>query len=315
MGANLLATALSIAGISLTLSCGAQLTRYEYVQVHMGVPVRLVFYTGSDGAAAAAATAAFARIAQLDSRLSDYRADSELRRLDGHASAVPVSDDLFAVLEIALELARATNGAFDPTVGPFTRMWRTSRGTLRLPSAGELEAARARVGWEKVSLDRDARTVRLAVPGMMLDLGGIGKGYVLDEALATLRRHGIRRALLEAGGDIVLGDAPPARPGWAIEISGAVEPISVLARTAIATSGDTEQFVTIDGTRYSHVVDPRTGLGLTSGVSVTVIAKNGATADAMATAVSVWGREAGTELAARARAVTVVWHDPPRRSQ
>ncbi len=278
----------------------------------MGVPVRVVLYAESDRVASQAAGAAFARIAELDSRFSDYRADSELRRLSERSGEwTPVSEDLFAVLDLAVRLARATDGAFDPTVGPLTRLWRTSRQTLRLPRAGELDSARSRVGWQKISLDPGTRTVLLTVGNMRLDLGGVGKGYVLDQAMAVLERHGTGRALVEAGGDIVVGDAPPGRPGWEIAIPGASGEAAGQARAlthaAVSTSGDTEQFVMIGGVRHSHVVDPRTGLGVTNTVTATVIASDGATADAMATAVSVLGREAGTRLAVQTPGVVVVW--------
>ena len=126
---------------------------------------------------------------------------------------------------------------------------------------------------------------------MRLDLGGIAKGYILEEALHTLRSAGVRRALIEAGGDIVVGDAPPDRDGWRIDVTGADREFAAraakLTNAALATSGPTAQFVEIDGVRYSHVVDPRTGVGLTNHVTAHVIARDGATADALATALTV----------------------------
>lgn len=278
------------------------LTRYEYAQVHLGVRTRLVVYTPDEATAARACTAAFQRIAELEDRLSDYRPASELSRLGAQAGGppVPVSDGLFFILQRARDLSRRSDGAFDVTVGPYVALWRRARQTGQFPSEEELRQARRVVGWWKMRLDPQTQTVCLLRPGMRLDLGGIAKGYAGDCALAVLRRWGVRRALFEAGGDIVVGDPPPGRPGWVVELFGD-HPASkgkalTLANAAISTSGDTEQFVEFNGKRYSHIVDPRTGLGLTNRIAVTVVARDGLTADSLATAVSVLGPKRGKAL-------------------
>lgn len=301
---------------SAALSSCTRLERCEYSQVHMGVRVRVIVYADQE-TASRAASAAFARIAELDATLSDYRVGSEVNLLaDRAGNRVRVSDDLYAVLDMALRLARESGGAFDPTIGPLTQLWRAARESHALPAPEVLERARSLVGSEKVSLDSVARTVRLAAPGMRLDLGAIAKGYVLQEALTALRREGTQRALVEAGGDIVVGDPPPGRRGWRIDIPGATGELArraaALTNAAVATSGDAEQFVVIDGVRYSHVVDPRTGLGLTSRVTATVIAANGALADALATAATILGPEAGQTFLERHEAVGLIWHDADR---
>ncbi|MCX7967208.1 MAG: FAD:protein FMN transferase [Armatimonadetes bacterium] len=280
----------------------ASLKRYEFRKLLMGVVARIVVYAPNDYIAKWACSRAFLRIAQLDELMSDYRSDSELMRLcrDGHLAPVRVSDDLFFVLERALELSQRSNGAFDITVGPFVSLWRRARQTKRLPTEDELNEARKLVGWEKVQLDALNRTVKLSVQGMKLDLGGIAKGYAADCALKVLQKFGLRRALIELGGDIVLGDPPPNRKGWRIGIlneGGKPEKVLELANCAISTSGSTEQFVEIAGRRYAHIVEPRTGLGLTKLVLVTVIAKNGITADSLATALCVLGEKEGGKLA------------------
>ena len=282
----------------------------------MGVRVRVVVYADS-ATGSRAASAAFARIAELDAALSDYRAGSEINRLaDRAGDAVRVGEDLYAVLELALRLARESGGAFDPTAGSLTQLWRAARQSGTLPAPHMLESARAHIGPEKVALDSAARTVRLAEPGMRLDLGAIAKGYVLDEALRTLGRAGVRRALVEAGGDIAVGDPPPGRQGWRIEVPGATGELArraaALTNAAIATSGSAEQFVVIRGVKYSHVVDPRTGLGLTNGLSATVIAENGALADALATTATILGAEAGQAFIERFNAIGRIWSGPDR---
>lgn len=140
-------------------------------------------------------------------------------------------------------------------------------------------------------------TATLDTPGMQLDLGGIAKGYGCDEAIRTLKEHGIASALVEMGGDIVVSDAPPGAKGWQIEIENARHKIATLYNAAISSSGDVEQFVEIAGKRYSHIVDPRTGLGLTDRIAVTVIAPNGVSSDGLSTAISVLGATRGKTLA------------------
>jgi FAD:protein FMN transferase len=278
--------------------------RHEFAQVHMGVPVRIVLHAGPEAGAREAAAAAFARIAALDRMMSDYRDDSELRALERAAGAwMDVSPELHDVLARAVRIAEATGGAFDPTVGPVVALWREARRTGRLPAPGALHQARDRVGWRHVELDRTRRAVRLARSGMRLDLGGIAKGYILQEAVRTLASLGVPRALVEAGGDVVVGDAPPGRDGWRIDVPGADAAFAAraerLANAALATSGPSAQFVEIDGVRYSHTIDPRSGLALTSGFTAHVIAPDGATADALATALAVLGPGGARDVAGR----------------
>jgi thiamine biosynthesis lipoprotein len=164
-----------------------------------------------------------------------------------------------------------------------------------------LEEARLLVGYQFVGLDPEHRTVTLAKAGMRLDVGGIAKGYVVDQALAELRKHGITRAMIHAGGDIGLGDPPPGESGWRIGV-GLLEHEAkptgylTLARCGVANSGDMYQFVEIGGRRYSHLVDPRTGIGLTDHANVTVVAPSGLMADGLSTTLSVLGPEKGLKL-------------------
>ncbi|MCB1236175.1 MAG: FAD:protein FMN transferase [Verrucomicrobiae bacterium] len=259
-------------------------------------------------AAQAAADAAFARILDLERIFSDYRADSEIVKLAARPAGmpVPVSRELLAVLDRTQRLSRETGGAFDVTLGPMIRLWRQSRKNTALPTEERLADARARSGWQKVEIDREAPAVTLAMDRMVLDFGGVAKGYAADEALAILRRRGFPRSLVAGSGDIALGDPPGGKSGWRIgirsldvalaetpeDLSGTVE----LANAAISTSGDTEQSIVIGGVRYSHIVDPKTGLGLTERIAVTVIGPDAATTDSLATAVSVLGREKGLAL-------------------
>lgn len=260
----------------------------------------ITVYAPDQATAERACAAAFERIAEIEQVASDYRPDSELMRLCAQAGGPPVrvSEELFTLLKRAQELSRRTDGAFDVTVGPFVQLWRRARRTGQFPAEQELQEAKGRVGYEKMVIDDAKRTVRLLVPGMRLDLGGITKGYALDCALKVLRQHGIHHALLEAGGDIVAGLAPPGTAGWRIRIENASPERQwvYLALGAISSSGDTEQYVEYQGKRYSHIVDPRTGWGLTTRVAATVIARDGITSDSLATALCVLGKDAGMKL-------------------
>jgi thiamine biosynthesis lipoprotein len=274
---------------------GVPLQRFEYRQIHMGVETRIVLFAPDSARAVGASRAAFARIAALDASLSDYRDDSELMRLSRHpvGQPVPVSDPLWRVLEQAQSLAQLSAGAFDVTVGPAVQLWREARRTGVYPAPDALAEARARSGWRHLRLDPSARTATLLVPGMRLDLGGIAKGFAADEAIATLREHGVTRALVEMGGDIVVGDPPPGRSGWEVRIAdaGGAPPVIQIAGAAISTSGDAVQWVEIGGARYSHVIDPRTGLALRESATATVIAPSGVLSDGLSTLLGVLGPE------------------------
>jgi thiamine biosynthesis lipoprotein len=280
------------------------LTRYAFSEPHMGTRFRIVLYAADGTAANKASRAAFDRIAALDACMSDYKPDSELMRLCARAGGdpVPVSDELFFVLSRAQEVARRSGGAFDVTVGPVVRLWRRARRSHQLPDPEKLAQARALVGYKNVRLDARAHTVQLLKPGMQLDLGGIAKGYAADEALAVLKKHGIDRALVAAGGDIAVSGPPPAAAGWKVAIAPLTDdppdsgPWLLLHDAAVSTSGDAEQYVEIGGTRYSHIVDPRTGLGLVGRMSATVVARDGITADSLTKVVAVLGPEKGFPL-------------------
>jgi thiamine biosynthesis lipoprotein len=271
----------------------------------MGVEARVALYAPDEEPAIDAARAAFARIDELDRELSDYKPDSELSRLGARSGgpAIEVGDDLYRVLDASIAVSRASGGAFDVTVGPLVSLWREARKTRELPSGERIDAARASVGWESIELDARHRTVRLAKPDMRLDVGGIGKGFACDEALKVLQAHAIDRAFVALSGDIRFGAPPPGRKGWKVTATSGDRAASAeqltLANCAVSTSGDTEQFVEIGGERYSHIIDPHTGEALTSRIRVTVMARDGTTADALATAASVLGPDEGIDFVTR----------------
>lgn len=265
------------------------LTRFEYSQIHMGVAVRITLFATDEQVAEAGARAAFERFAELEAIMSDYRPDSELMRLCASPTNtwVDLSPDLSRVLQRSQEVAKLTDGAFDITASPVIRLWREARRTKRMPALDRLGDARSRVGYP--FLEIESSRARITKAGMQLDLGGIAKGDAADQAILVLKAKGIERALVEAGGDIVASGPPPGKLGWRIEVRGESEPF-LLRNSALSTSGDRFQSVKLGGKTYSHIVDPRTGLGLTHRREVTVVAPDGLTSDSLATAFSVLGK-------------------------
>jgi thiamine biosynthesis lipoprotein len=280
--------------------------RFEYEQPQMGVPFRIVLYALNENQAERAAKAAFARIEDLNRKLSDYETDSEiseLSRSSGQNKEVKLSDDLWNVLSASQELAEKSDGAFDVTIGPCIGLWRKARREKKLPPADQVEHFRERVGYRFLSLDPSHHTAKLAKPDMRLDVGGIAKGFAADEAIKTLRQFGIRSALVAASGDLSLGDPPPGEKGWKVEIAGYDRPNApaagqvFLKNCGVSTSGDLFQRVEIDGVRYSHILNPYTCVGMTNHALATVIARTGTTADSLATAMTIMDPGAALALA------------------
>jgi FAD:protein FMN transferase len=284
---------------------GAELKRFEYQQILMGVPVRVVVYAGSEPLANSAVHAAFERIRQLNLIFSDYDDESEISRLgrtSGPGRPISVSPELAFVLGYSLELSKRSEGAFDVTVGPLVRLWRKARRTKQLPTPEALAAAKERVGYQFVRLDEHARTVELRRSDMRLDFGGIVKGYAADEARAVLKAKGCPRALVGLAGDISAGEPPPGQAGWKIGVQGVgradapPDEFLELKNKAVSTAGDTYQFVELGGKRYSHLVDPKTGLGITRRISVTVVAPTGLMSDGLDSAAAILGPDKGLKL-------------------
>jgi FAD:protein FMN transferase len=290
--------------------------RFEFAEDHMGTRVRMVVYAADESAAKAATRAAFDRIAELNRIMSDYLPTSELMQLCKQAGGPPVkvSPELFFLLEKSQEFARLTDGAFDVTVGPIVRLWRRARKLRELPASDQLADARKLVDYRLLKLNAAERTVQLEKPGMQIDLGGIAKGYAADEAQKVLKKHGIASALVALGGDIVVSAPPPGAAGWRVSISPLGEeqkgtPTMLLHDCGVSTAGDTEQFVEISGVRYSHIVDPKTGMGLTTRIQVTVVAKDGTTADGLDTGLAVLGAERALPIVEKLDGVSarIVW--------
>lgn len=262
----------------------------------MGSPFTITIDAGDSLAASQAAAAGFRKADTLNSLLSDYIDSSEINRLSatsGQGQYVKVSTPLFDILRRSQEAARLSGGSYDVTVGPVVKLWRKARKTGIFPDKDSLRKALKRTGYRYMHLDSNAHSVWLEKPGMQLDVGGLGKGFVAQAVLDLLSEQGFPSAMVNAGGKIVTGRPPTGKPGWVIGINAPGEKEQILPlllslqNMAVATSGDIYQYVEWKGRRYSHIVDPKTGIGLTRRRNVTAIAADGTTADWLATACSI----------------------------
>lgn len=295
-----------------SIAAKVDLTRFEFTRKLMGTACLITVYADNEKEARASAAAAFDEMARLEAIMSDYIQsfpDSELLQLAQFASEDPaevreVSDDLWPVLVRSVKVHDATDGAFDITAKPFTNMWRTSRKRRELPPKQAIDRMRPFVGMEHLVLNHDQQTARLTKPGVWLDLGGIAKGYIADRALAVLKARGLTIAQVQAGGDMALGDPPPGLEGWPIHVpdfpprkdgqGGETEEGLAFwhANGGVSVSGDAFRFVEIEGVRYSHVIDPRTGLGVTGSRYCCVKGPSAFATDAAATVGCILDQDA-----------------------
>jgi len=275
-----------------------------------GTFARIVAVAADSHTAKKCIEAGFEQFELIDNLMSDYKADSELSRVNREAykGAVKVSEPLFEVLQRSVVFSRETGGAFDVTVGPLVDLFRSAEKKQVAPSKDQIAQAKLKVGFEKLKLDEQNRTVKFAVDGMRLDLGGIAKGYAVDLAVEAMQRAGAVGGMVDVGGDIrCFGVPPQGKSRWLIGLQDPNETedgfgtgrsllVLELTNAAIATSGDYRRFTLIEGKKYSHIIDARAGCSSNGLTSVTIISKNATDADALATAVSVMGAEKGLAL-------------------
>ena len=238
----------------------------------------------------------FSRLRQLNDIFNNYSDSSEISRVNQNAAAAPVavSQDFFVVLKTALDFARLTGGAFDPTVGPLVKLWGFGKEP-RVPSQEEIEAAKELVGWRYVILE--SQTVRFTKSGVRLDLGAIAKGYAADCLVDILRERGVQRASLSLGGNVYVYGKKPGGSLWSVAVRNPEKPgqNSFMLKTqnaTVVTSGAYERFFVQDGKTYGHILDPATGFPADSGLaSVTIVSQNSMVADALSTSLFVLGKE------------------------
>jgi FAD:protein FMN transferase len=269
-------------------------------EVIMGTSVRVELWSHDHAAGADAIDAVMAEMHRIDRAMSPFKTDSELSRInrDAAAKAVPVSAEMFDLIARSIRFSQFSGGAFDITYASAGHLYDYRHGIK--PTDEALTRARAAIGYKNLLLDREACTVRFAIEGMRIDLGGFAKGHAVDNGAAILARRGITNAIVTAGGDShVLGDRR-GRP-WTIAIrdprrSGEVVAVLPLEDVAISTSGDYERYFEQDGVRCHHLIDPRTGKSPSSVHSVTILAADGLTSEALSKCVFVLGVDQGLRL-------------------
>jgi thiamine biosynthesis lipoprotein len=269
----------------------------------MGTEVTVTVVTRSRAQGSAAIDAAMAEVRRLDEMMSLYKDESELTRVNLAAGRRPVqvSAEMIEVVLAAARVSDLTGGAFDITAGPLAVLWQMRLKENRTPTDAELALARGRVGYKNIVIDKKASTLYLSKPGMIMDLGGVAKGYAADRAAEALGKQGIQNGIVAIAGDIrVMGKRPDGSP-WRIGVQhprDADKTLAVLELSdkSISTSGDYERFRIVNKKRYHHIIDPRTGGPSTGMISATVVGDSGALIDPLATALFIVGPEQGAAL-------------------
>lgn len=281
----------------LSLQLSAQ-KRYEFSHPQMGTMFRVMVYASDSLTAQNVTQKAFVRLDELNLILSDYREDSEVNtlcRTAGSGQYIKVSTDLWNMLQESVKATKLSNGNFDVTIGPLTQLWRRMKRQKQLPTPAQIIEAKTKIGIEKIVFNTENQSVMLKTKGMRLDFGGIGKGFAEDEMMKVLKQNGIKSALIEAGGNILVSNSPKNSPqGWEIIINNKKY---FLKNCGVSTSGDAYQFVEIDGKKYAHILDPKTGIGFAEPHQISIIAKDGTTSDWISTALYLMPQEKGKKLA------------------
>jgi thiamine biosynthesis lipoprotein len=291
---------------------------YEITFPAMGSTMSIIAYAPTEEKATKAFEDTEREVARLSNILTDYEPDSELNLFVANASTpTPLSTDLWNVLLASQIWHERSEGTFDASVGALTRLWRASRRSKSPPTLEAITNAKTQCGWRHIQLDSTKQSGCIDIQGVKIDLGGIAAGYIIDSAFDVMAKHGLTICLINAGGDIRCGDAPPGRTGWRIEVAPLAEspttsdtkksPVSdpqplrriLLSNASIVTSGDLWQFYEFEGIRRSHIIDPKTGMGVPGPSVVAVIAKRCMDADAAATAISVMGIDRGMRFASQ----------------
>lgn len=279
--------------------------RFSFEQPLMGTLFKITCYAPNKTLAEKVAKEAFTEAEKINELGSDYIADSELLVLSKKPIDAPiaVSPLLYQLVSEAKQMAELTDGAYDPTIGPLSKLWRESRRRHVLPTDAVLASAKASTGHQHLICDSSSKSLIMKKAGMRLDLGGIAKGQAADAMLAVFVRYDLPSTSITAGGDVRLGNPPPGAKGWQVGVrtfdKNKETATLTLANCAVSTSGDLQQSIEINGVHYAHIIDPATGLGLSKPVAATVIAPTATQSDALATACCVLTPDAAKKLISR----------------
>lgn len=273
----------------------AQLTKFQYSTEKMGSPFNLVFAASDKATADEISKQCFKLVDSLVHIFSDYDSSSELNWINQHAGIAPViiSSQMLNLLLISKQAYYKSEGAYTIAIGPLSSIWRNARKGKQFPHSNEVQIAKQLSDFTLIEIDSSKSRIYLPQKGMRLDVGGLGKGYIAQLVLNFLKANGIHQALVDAGGKIVMSEAIEPNKNWKIGINLSQSKTHILDKNlmlnncAVATSGDIYQFMYHEGKKYSHIINPQTGYGLNNTRNVTVIAKDGAEADWLATACSI----------------------------
>ncbi len=292
----------------------AQEKKFSFTKEKMASPFTIILYDNDSVHATHLANECFDLADSFIHIFSDYIDSSELNQLSSTAGSgrfVPVSPALFDIMKESQRGFVLSKGAFDITLAPVIRLWRKARKEKQFPAASAITEKMKSTGFDKVQIDTAARSIQLLQPGMLLDLGGIAQGYIAQKVLDRLYSYNIKKALIDVSGDIAIGDAPPGKEGWTVGINlpeseNLQNKQLLLHNLSVSTSGDLYQFIEHQGKRYSHIIDPRTGYGITSQKNVTVIADNTTLADWLTKACSILPEKKAKRLARQLHAEVLI---------
>jgi len=294
---------LMFVGTSDTSQPDAELVSVSEVRSLLGTAVTITVYAEDEISGKAHLDAAFDRIAEIENLISSWKENSELRLALKQPinSKIPISKDMFQSLHAGIAWHKKSGGAFDITIGPLIQLWKSCGKSGRLPTDAEITEAKNRLGVEHIVLDETHSTLKITKENLGINLGGVGKGYCAQEVGATLNERGVKHALIAIAGDIYALGGKPNGAAWSVGVQDPREPnspqalLSVLHLNdmAVSTSGNYQRYVEIQGKRYSHIIDPRTGLTAEEAPSVTVVGPNVISTDVLGTALSVMGVKEG----------------------
>jgi thiamine biosynthesis lipoprotein len=298
----------------LPFTLSAQLKRFEFSGNKMGSSFNIIFYHTDSAEAVKLAKECFLIVDSLNNIFSDYSSESEVGKLalQKNLTNIKVSEELFAMIVKSKDAWERSGKTFDITIGALTQLWRKVKKENRFPSEAEVKAAKDLTGFKNIIIKESSKTISFKKPGIRFDFGGIVPGYAAQRVIDFLKTKNVHIALVDASGDIVMGDAPPGKDGWTIGINLPENENEIwdkkleLKNFAVSTSGDVYRYTIHNGKKYSHIIDPKTGYGVTSQRNVTVITKYGADADWLATACSILPIKKAMALAKKEHAAILI---------
>lgn len=292
----------------------AQTRKFSYSEMKMGSPFNLIIVSTDSNKANHLARKSYELVDSLSHIFSNYDSSSELSKINASAGLLPCKMST-AMLDLVQKSQYAyiqSKGAYDISIGPLSILWRNARKAKLFPEASTVIATKKLVSFAQVKINKRLGTIFLPNADMQLDFGGIAKGYIAEWVINYLKANGIQQALADAGGDIVMSGAPLNQKGWLIAVNLPESTDELmnkklqLSNCSVATSGDVYQFIEYKGVKYSHIINPLTGYGVTNLRNVTIIAKTGSTADWLATACSILPIKEAKQLAISNQAALLI---------